>query len=282
MRIDLHTHSTRSDGTVPPAGLVRAAREAGLDVVALTDHDTTAGWAEATAAGVEEGVAVVPGIELSTRFEHRSVHLLAYFVDPHDAPLAAEMARVVAGREGRAPQLIALLNEAGVDLTADELAAATPPGAVPGRPHVADALVRRGLVADRDEAFRTWLGPQGRAFVRRYATALEDALALVRDAGGVAVIAHPRGRGSRAVLTDEAIAGLRGLGLAGLEVDHQDHAPDVRRDLRALARDLDLVVTGSSDWHGAGKADHDLGCNTTDPEQYARLRALAGVEGAAR
>lgn len=277
MRIDLHTHSTRSDGTEPPAALVRAARDAGLDVVALTDHDTTAGWDEATDAARELGVELVPGLEMSTRFEHRSVHLLAYFVDPTDPGLATEMTKIVDGRTRRTPLLLEKLRAAGVDISAADIDAATPPGAVPGRPHIADAMVRLGVVPSRDAAFATWLGPGGKAFVRRYATALEDALDLVAGAGGVSVLAHPRGRGSAAVLDDRAITGLARRGLTGLEVDHQDHSDVVRRGLRSLADRLDLVVTGSSDWHGAGKADHDLGCNTTDPAQYARLRELAGV-----
>lgn len=281
MRIDLHTHSSRSDGTESPRGLVLAAREARLDVVAITDHDTTAGWEEASTTAAEVGIELVRGMELSTRHEGRSVHLLAYLTDPADADLLAETERVVAGRRDRVPALLRKLNDAGVELTAEDVDRATPPGAVTGRPHIADALVARGLVASREEAFATVLGPNGPGYVRRYATPLLDAIGMVARAGGVTVLAHPWARSSRAVLDAATLARLRDAGLLGLEVDHQDHDVAVRAELRAVARDLDLVVTGSSDWHGAGKADHELGCNTTDPEQYARLRNAARDAAAA-
>jgi predicted metal-dependent phosphoesterase TrpH len=277
VRIDLHTHSTRSDGTETPRGLVHAARQAGLDVVAITDHDTTSGWDEAAAAAEEVGIELVRGLELSTRHEGRSVHLLAYLVDPTDAELLAETQRVVAGRRDRVPVLLQRLADAGVDLTEEDVARATPPGAVTGRPHIADALVARGVVDDRDEAFATLLGPHGPGYVRRYATALLEAIELVARAGGVSVLAHPWARSSRAVLDPATIGALRDAGLTGIEVDHQEHGSDVRRELRAVARELDLVVTGSSDWHGTGKVGHELGCNTTSPEEYARLRSAAAA-----
>lgn len=281
MRIDLHTHTTRSDGTETPAALVRLARRAGLDVVAITDHDTTAGWEEAAAAADDAGIELVRGMELSTRHGGRSVHLLAYLTDPADAELLAETERVVAGRRDRVPALLAKLTAAGVELTADDIERATPPGAVTGRPHIADALVARGVVTSRDAAFATILGPNGPGFVRRYATPLVEAIGLVARAGGVSVLAHPWARSSREVLDRETLARLRDAGLTGVEVDHQDHDSDVRRELRALADQLGLVVMGSSDWHGAGKADHELGCNTTDPEQYARLKECARAAAAA-
>ena len=281
VRIDLHTHSDRSDGTESPGDLVRAAADARLDVVALTDHDTTAGWDEAARAARQCGVELVRGMELSTRHEGRSVHLLAYLTDPDDADLLAETERVVAGRRDRVPVLVERLVAAGIDLTLEDIERATPPGAVTGRPHVADALVARGVVDSRDEAFATVLGPGGAGHVRRYATPLVDAIGLVARAGGVSVLAHPWARSSREVLDPATIASLHELGLLGVEVDHQDHDEGTRRELRVVARDLDLVVTGSSDWHGAGKVDHDLGCNTTDPAEYARLRAAAADAAAA-
>jgi predicted metal-dependent phosphoesterase TrpH len=275
VRIDLHTHSTCSDGTEPPRELVRAARRAGLDVVAITDHDTAAGWDEAGEEADRVGVELVRGMELSTRHAGRSVHLLAYLTDPTDAGLLAETERVVAGRRDRIPALLEKLTDAGIEITAEDIDRATPPGAVTGRPHVADALVARGVVASRDEAFATVLGPRGPGFVRRYATPLVEAIELVARAGGVSVLAHPWARSSREVLDPATIAALQQRGLTGVEVDHQDHPEEVRRELLGLAGDLGLVATGSSDWHGTGKADHELGCNTTDPEQYARLRAAA-------
>jgi predicted metal-dependent phosphoesterase TrpH len=275
VRIDLHTHSTCSDGTEPPRELVRAARRAGLDVVAITDHDTAAGWDEAGEEADRVGVELVRGMELSTRHAGRSVHLLAYLTDPTDAGLLAETERVVAGRRDRIPALLEKLTDAGIEITAEDIDRATPPGAVTGRPHVADALVARGVVASRDEAFATVLGPRGPGFVRRYATPLVEAIELVARAGGVSVLAHPWARSSREVLDPATIAALQQRGLTGVEVDHQDHPEEVRRELLGLAGELGLVATGSSDWHGTGKADHELGCNTTDPEQYARLRAAA-------
>ncbi len=268
MRIDLHTHSTASDGTESPRDVVRQAAEAGLDVVALTDHDTTAGWEEASAAAAEVGIVLVRGIEVSTRHRGTGVHLLAYEPDPTHPGLVAELARIVAGREDRAPAMIAALNAAGVDLTLEEVG----PHGVPGRPHVADALVRKGVVRDRDQAFAEWLAEGRPGYVDRYAADLVEALALVRDAGGVAVLAHPWGRGSRDALPPEELDRLAGLGLTGIEVDHQDHVdPDVRTELRAAARAAGLVVTGSSDYHGTGKTAHDLGSHTTDPAEYERL-----------
>ncbi len=274
MPIDLHTHSSRSDGTATPTELVAEAVAHGLDVVALTDHDTIDGWDEATAAALAQGITLVRGIELSTRYDGRSVHLLAYLPDQAFQPLADEMARVRDGRESRLPVMMERLRELGIDITEDEVRDGAAEGAVLGRPHVADALVGKGVIGHRNEAFEQLLGPRGPAFVPRYATSLADGVALVRAAGGVPVIAHPWGRNR--VLTVDALADLRRDGLAGIEVDHQDHGPDEREALRGIADDLDLVATGSSDWHGTGKTDHDLGCNTTEPEALERLLAEAG------
>lgn len=275
MRIDLHTHSRVSDGTESPAALVRAAGAAGLDVVALTDHDTADGWDEAAAAARDAGIELVPGIEVSTRHDGSwgtaGVHLLAYLVDPTYQPLADELRHVLEGRQARVPTMVSRLNELGVSITLADVAAASADASATGRPHVADALVTLGVAADRTEAFDRYLGWGRPAYVDRYAAPLVDTIRHVAAAGGVSVIAHPWGR-SRRQRPDEAdLAELREAGLTGIEVDHQGHGPEARDRLRAIARNLDLVVTGSSDYHGAGKTDHDLGCNTTDPEQYARL-----------
>lgn len=275
MRIDLHTHSSASDGTDAPGDLVREAAAAGLDVVALTDHDAMSGWGEAQQAADEAGITLVPGLEISTRFHHRGVHLLGYLPDPTHPPLVSELDRILEGRTARTPAIVAALREHGIDISEDDVRRESGGSVAAGRPHVADALVRRGVVADRTEAFATLLSPGQPGYVNRYASALEEMIPLVASAGGVTVVAHPWGRGSRSVLDAEALAGLKDLGLAGIEVDHQDHSPADRAELRALARDLDLVVTGSSDHHGLGKVDHDLGVNTTDPEQYERLLSLA-------
>ncbi|HWJ07742.1 MAG TPA: PHP domain-containing protein [Nocardioides sp.] len=279
MTIDLHTHSRVSDGTASPRDLVHAAAAAGLDVVALTDHDTTLGWDEAAAAATESGIALVRGIEISTRFRGAGVHLLAYLPDPADPALQAELGRIVRGREARVPAMLERLRELGIPATEEALAASAGDSEITGRPHVADLLVRLGVVRDRDQAFADYLSDGGPAFVDRYAADLVEMLSLVRGAGGVPVIAHPWGRGSAHVLDERAIVVLKEAGLAGLEVDHLDHDPHTRDRLRGIAGRLDLVVTGSSDHHGTGKTGHDLGCETTAPGQLARLLDLAASLG---
>jgi predicted metal-dependent phosphoesterase TrpH len=255
---------------------VREAAAAGLDVVALTDHDAMSGWAEAREASDEVGITLVPGLEISTRFGHRGVHLLGYLPDPTDPALVLELDRILEGRTARTPAIVAALRAHGIDITEDDVRRESGGSVAAGRPHVADALARLGVVRDRTEAFATLLSPGQPGYVNRYASALEVMIPLVAAAGGVAVVAHPWGRGSRSVLSADTLATLKDLGLAGIEVDHQDHSEADRAELRAIAADLDLVVTGSSDHHGLGKVDHDLGVNTTDPEQYERLISLAG------
>ena len=199
-RIDLHTHSRVSDGTDSPAELVRKAKAAGLDVVALTDHDTAAGWDEARQAADEVGIGFVPGIEMSTRVESSSVHLLAYLLDPTHPPLVAALAEVLSARNARVPAICAKLAELGVPVTEDDVRRHSGAAAATGRPHIADAMVAAGVVASRDEAFAAFLNPGRPAYVRRHAVPVEEAIGHVREAGGVAVIAHPWGR-SRRVLT---------------------------------------------------------------------------------
>ena len=277
MRIDLHVHSTASDGTLTPTQVMAQAAASNLDVVGLTDHDSPAGWAEAADAARATGVTFVPGMEVSTKLYGAGVHVLAYLPDPAYPPLAAELDRIIAGREGRLAAIIDQLRRAGVDITADDVrrqAAGTP---AIGRPHVADVLVSKGVVANRAEAFGSWLGYGQPGFVVRYATHTDEMVRLIADAGGAAVIAHPWGRGSRRVLDADTLAGLRAVGLTGIEVDHQDHTPDDRVRLRALGDDLGLVLTGASDFHGAGKQEHELGCNLTSPDQYERLLDAAAA-----
>ncbi len=274
MRIDLHTHSRRSDGTDTPTELVGKAAACGLDVVALTDHDSTAGWDEAQAAADRIGITLVQGIEISTMFDGVSIHLLGYGFDPDDPALLTELGRVLDGRDGRLPALVDQLAEHGMPITVDDVTAQSGSAAASGRPHVADAMVARGYVADRDEAFRDWLYDDGPVYVERYGTPLVDAIGLVRSAGGVTALAHPWARKGRRVLTPDVIADLAARGLAGIEVDHLNHSADVRAELRALAVDLDLAVTGSSDYHGTGKGpEFHLGAHTTAPDQYEKLLA---------
>ncbi len=281
MRIDLHTHSDVSDGTAPPASVVRAAAAAGLDVVALTDHDTTQGWAEAEQAAREAGVGLVRGLEISCTHQGRGLHLLAYLPDPTYPGLRDLLARIVEGRSGRVPAMLAQLQQAGVAIDQADVDREGSRTAATGRPHVADALVRLGVVGSRDEAFREWLDAGRPGYVDRWAATATQMVRVVGEAGGVGVVAHPWGRGGRAALPEEELAELVAVGLAGIEVDHQDHDDADRSRLREVAAELDLVVTGSSDHHGTGKVDHDLGCHTTDPEQYERLLALAAAASAA-
>ena len=229
MLIDLHTHSTASDGTLTPAELVRAAAAAGLDVVALTDHDTTAGWAPAAAA-LPAGLTLVPGAELSCRWYGADppipLHLLAYLFDPDDPALSAELTRMRESRVRRAQRIVDLLGADGVDVTWAEVQAYAN-GASVGRPHIAQALIRRGLVADTTQAFAPqWLG-------ERYRLPKEDidvflALRLVRGAGGVSVFAHPRATRRGRVVPESLIVELAAAGLFGLEADHEDHSPAER------------------------------------------------------
>jgi predicted metal-dependent phosphoesterase TrpH len=209
------------------------------------------------------------------------VHLLAYLPDPEHPPLAAELTRIRAAREARVPAMVERLQALGIELSVDDVLAVAGDASATGRPHVADALVRIGAVADRDEAFARYLTAGRPAYADRYAASLVDMIGLVGAAGGVTVIAHPWGRHERASLDEAALAALAGHGLTGVEVDHEDHGPADRQALRAVARDLGLVVTGSSDHHGTGKTGHDLGCNTTSPDDFERLLELAD-EAAAR
>ena len=277
MRIDLHTHSRASDGTQSPSELVAAAVAAGLDVLGLTDHDTTEGWAEAARAAEGSSLTLVRGLEISTRHV-QGVHLLAYGPDPAYPPLAEALERILDGRSSRVPAILERLRAHGFDITAADVRRASVGTTATGRPHIADAMVALGYVADRSQGFREWLNPGMPAYVDRYAASLVDMLRLVHEAGGVTVIAHPWGRHGPGPMGEEAIAELAGLGLAGLEVDHEDHPPVAREQLRAIARNLDLVVTGSSDHHGTGKDGHALGCNTTAPEEYERLLALLAAQ----
>jgi predicted metal-dependent phosphoesterase TrpH len=281
VRIDLHTHSRVSDGTDSPAELVAAAAAGGLDVVAITDHDSAAGWPEATSAAKEYGVTVVPGIEISTEYDGHSVHLLAYLLDPTLPALDAQLGHVLAGRSARVPTMVSRLREIGIDITAEDVYAQSADAAATGRPHVADALVALGVVGHRDEAFDSYLAWGRPAYVERYNAPLEEIIPLVAEAGGVSVMAHPWGRSGRHQPSEAQLAELTELGLSGLEVDHQDHSPQTRTALRAIARNLDLVVTGSSDYHGTGKTGHPLGVNTTDPAELHRLLARAADAAAA-
>ena len=280
MLIDLHTHSSRSDGTDAPAELVAKAAAAGVDVLGLTDHDTAAGWTEAQQAAADHDVVLLPGMEVSCRYRGAGVHLLCYLADPAAEPLADELAAVLDGRRSRLPAILQRLRGLGIDIDVSDVRAVSGDTTATGRPHVADALVALGVVRDRDEAFDRFLSPGRPAYVDRRAADLLPMIGLVAAAGGVTVLAHPWSRGSRRVLDGEAFAELAAAGLAGLEADHFDHAPADRDALRGIAGELDLVVTGSSDHHGTGKTGHPLGGLSTAPDQLARLLDRAAVTAA--
>jgi len=272
MRIDLHTHSTVSDGTFTPAQVVEAAAAARLDVVALTDHDGIAGWSEAAATAERLGIGFVPGVELSCRWYGVEpaipLHLLAYHVDPAHAGLAAEMARVREARLRRAESIIELMRADGVDVTWEEVRGYAAGDAV-GRPHLAQALIRRGLAATVSEAFApSMLGERWR--LPKEDTDVFTALDLVLGSGGVPVFAHPRATRRGRTVPDELIVALADAGLAGLEADHDDHSPAEREEVRALAARLGLVATGSSDFHGTNKTVA-IGAHLTTPDAYSAL-----------
>ncbi|GAB3973426.1 PHP domain-containing protein [Streptomyces sparsus] len=271
MRIDLHTHSTASDGTDTPAGLVRNAAAAGLDVVALTDHDTVAGHPEAAAA-LPAGLTLVTGAELSCRLDGVGLHLLAYLFDPAEPRLAAERELVRDDRVPRARSMVDRLRELGVPITWERVCEIAGDGSM-GRPHIATALVEAGVVDSVGDAFTAdWIGGDGRAYVEKHELDPFDALRLVKDAGGVTVLAHPFAATRGPCLSEQELAALAEAGLDGLEVDHMDHDPAARDRLRGLARDLSLLVTGSSDYHGSRKTCR-LGEYTTAPDVYAEIAA---------
>ncbi|MFI5675064.1 PHP domain-containing protein [Streptomyces cellulosae] len=273
MRIDLHCHSTASDGTDSPAELVRNAAAAGLDVVALTDHDTTRGYAEAIGA-LPKGLTLVTGAELSCRIDGISMHMLAYLFDPEEPALLAERELVRDDRVPRAQGMVARLQELGVPVTWEQVARIAGDGSV-GRPHVATALVELGVVPTVDDAFTPdWLADGGRVFVEKHETDPFEAIRLIKGAGGVAVFAHPAAAKRGRTVPESAIAEMAAAGLDGIEVDHMDHDADTRARLRGLAGELGLLVTGSSDYHGSRKTV-SLGANTTDPEVYGEITRRA-------
>ncbi len=274
--IDLHTHSTASDGTTSPADLVHQARSEGLDVVALTDHDTTTGWAEAAEA-LPSGLSLVRGAEISCVRDGISLHLLAYLFDPGDPALTVKLQEMRDSRVGRAEQMAKKLEAAGTGVTWERVRELA--GGTVGRPHVAQALIEQDLIATVDDAFTDeWIGTDGRYYVAKMELDVLEAVRLVTGAGGVAVFAHPAASKRGRTVGDDVLADMAAAGLAGVEVDHVDHDEPARERLRGLAAELGLLTTGSSDFHGENKTVR-LAENTTSEEAYERIVAAArGVE----
>jgi 3',5'-nucleoside bisphosphate phosphatase len=272
--IDLHAHTSCSDGTDSPTELMAAAAAAGLDAVAITDHDTTAGWAEATAA-VPPGMRLIRGAELSCespdgRGGTCTVHLLAYLFDPESPALKVEQSRLRAERRARLRRMAERMAADGFAVDPDDVMDRLPADSPGGRPHLAQALIRAGVVRTVDEAFAKYLGTGSRYHASRTDTLVETAIDMIADAGGVTVLAHPFARSRGPIVTAAVIADLADRGLSGIEIDHPDHDGPTRDRLRALAADLSLVVTGSSDYHGTNKVVR-LGQETTAPEMLDAL-----------
>jgi predicted metal-dependent phosphoesterase TrpH len=284
LRIDLHTHTHASDGSDTPTELVDRAVAEGLDIIALTDHDTTAGWFEAMARAGQTGLGLVPGIELSAQIldpERKapplSVHVLGYLVNPDSDLLQQELSTIRRHRDDRLQMMVERLSK-DVDITWEEVSAGIHPGATPGRPHIAEVLVAKGIVATVSEAFDHYLAGDGPYHVPHYAPTLLTALATIRQAGGVPVLAHPLSGGRQFALgsatnrteLERVLAELAGEGLAGVEVFHRENAPHLVDALHQAATRVGLIVTGSSDYHGSKKPNR-LGEHMTSPDQFARI-----------
>ncbi len=271
--IDLHTHSTVSDGTESPAEVARAAARAGLRTFALTDHDSTDGWSAASAAATREGVTFIPGMELSARRNRATVHILAYLFDPENARLCAEIERIKRERSRRAQRIVRSLRN-DYPLEWDDVVAQSSPGATLGRPHIADALVARGHSPNRSAAFETILRSKAGYYRPHYAPDPIVAVRLIRLAGGVPVLAHPATSSRAWAVSNGALERFVDAGLAGVEIGHRENSTTGKIQLTELANCYDLIITGSSDYHGTGKSNR-LGENTTDAESLDRIIADA-------
>lgn len=276
-RIDPHTHSAYSDGTDTPAQLLAAAARAGLDAIALTDHDTTDGWDEACAAVSATGVSLIRGAEISCSASGISAHLLAYLFDPANPGLLDVFRRTRQDRETRARRIVDNLS-ADYPISWEDVLDFAPEGGPVGRPHIADALVRAGCFPDRCAAFVHALHPSGPYYVHHWAPEPVEAVRLVLKAGGVPVLAHPRARGRSRLLPEAVIGDMADAGLFGIERDHRDHGPQDRADVERIGGELGLALFGSSDYHGSGKPNR-IGENTTDPATIAEVvkRGYIGV-----
>lgn len=271
MRIDLHTHSNVSDGTGSPAQVIREAAVDGIDVVALTDHDSHDGWEEASAMAADAGIEFVPGVEVSCRHRGISIHLLSYWHGGDDDGVGAMLARTRSARVHRAQEIV---RKVAMDypITWEAVEERAGGAATVGRPHIADALVDQGVVPTRDAAFERILAGNSRYYVPHYAPAVTDAVKTLKAAGGVTVFAHPGADARGRIVTTSVIESMAKAGLAGLEIDHRDHDERQRARLARIGDRLGLIRTGASDYHGTGKRNR-LGENLTTPEAYERLKA---------
>jgi predicted metal-dependent phosphoesterase TrpH len=256
-RLDLHLHTTFSDGSLGPAGVLALAKEANLEAVAVTDHDTVAGLPEALAAGTSMGIEIIPGIEISSRWETGELHILGYFLDWKDPVLQSHLARFRKARHARNPRIIAKLNEAGLEISYDEVKTLARTDAV-GRPHIARVLMQKGIVGSAKEAFDRYLAEGAAAYVPRELPEPAEAMAIIKAAGGVAILAHPSWV-DRSESIYKICDRLKGFGLAGIEVYYSTHRPEQTAYYLEVARRLDLLVTGGSDFHGVTKPDIDVG-----------------------
>lgn len=272
--IDLHTHTTNSDGTDSPHALINKALSAGITVLGITDHDTTSGWQEAIESR-RAHLQLVLGAEISCLTEDGvAVHMLGLLFDGQNDKMQIMLEESRDSRLPRMRRMTELLTADGIDISLEDVFAAMPEGATLGRPHLADALVAKGHVTSRDEAFTTLLHNESKYYVTHIAPTPEDAIRVIGQAGGVAVIAHPFATRRGQTLSAMSFPSLIEAGLNGVEVDHRDHSQVEREQLRGIARDLGLVVTGSSDYHGTGKLN-SIGENHTDPAEWARLESMA-------
>ncbi len=276
MVIDLHTHTSYSDGTDTPAQLINKALAAGISIIGLTDHDSISGWQEATYA-LRTGISLVPGAEISCQTpDGISVHILGLLFDSNNSELMNTLEKTRENRHGRMEKIIARINEAGIDITMDDVLEQLSDGATLGRPHLADALVKKGIVASRDEAFTQMLHNNSKYYVSHYSPTPEAAIKLIKAAGGVSVIAHPMASHRGRTISLETFGSIIQAGLDGIEVDHRDHSPEEKSQLIKLANESNLVMTGASDYHGNGKLN-TLGEYTTKPEQWEKLESRSNA-----
>jgi predicted metal-dependent phosphoesterase TrpH len=279
--IDLHTHSLASDGTDTPGELINKAHARGISVLGLMDHDTVAGWDEAISY-LRPGMSLVLGSEISCQtLDGTSVHMLGMLFDRENSALAEVLSTTRDNRLTRMNRIVARLNEAGFEITIEDVLAQLAPGATLGRPHLADALIAKKIVASRDEAFTELLHNNSKYYISHYSPTPEDAIKLIKQAGGVAVIAHPLASLRGRTVSIDSFKSMVEAGLDGIEISHRDQSEDERRLLREIVEQYDIIATGSSDYHGNGKLNQ-LAEFTTTPEDFEALEAKADARRVVR